>query len=38
MKVENDGHTWPGEDNSTFGRVNRDIDASEEIWKFFSKQ
>ncbi len=35
MKVENAGHTWPGEDESTFGRVNMDIDASEEIWKFF---
>lgn len=37
MKVENGGHTWPGEDDSTYGRVNRDIDASEEIWKFFSE-
>jgi len=37
MKVENGGHTWPGEDDSTYGLVNRDIDASEEIWKFFSE-
>jgi len=37
MKVENGGHTWPGEDDSTFGRVNMDIDASEEIWKFFTE-
>jgi polyhydroxybutyrate depolymerase len=36
MKVENAGHTWPGEDDSTFGRVNKDIDASIEIWKFFA--
>ena len=37
MKVENAGHTWPGEDESKFGRVNKDIDASEEIWKFFAE-
>lgn len=36
MKVENGGHTWPGEDMSSYGYVNKDIDASEEIWKFFS--
>jgi len=37
MKVENGGHTWPGEDDSPYGRVNKDMDASEEIWKFFAK-
>ena len=36
MKVVNGGHTWPGEDESTYGRLNKDINASEEIWKFFS--
>jgi len=37
-KVYNGGHTWPG--TSAFfnnGVVNYDIDASVEIWKFFSK-
>lgn len=37
-KVYNGGHSWPG--TSAFfsnGVVNYDIDASEEIWKFFSK-
>lgn len=37
MKVENGGHTWPGEDDSAYGRVNKDIDASAEIWKFFEQ-
>lgn len=37
MKVKNGGHTWPGEDNSSYGQVNMDIDASEEIWQFFSE-
>ena len=38
FKVYNGGHTWPG--TSAFvnsGVVNFDIDASVEIWKFFSK-
>lgn len=36
FKIEDGGHTWPG---SVFGGVgtNQDINASEEIWKFFSR-
>ena len=36
MKISGGGHTWPG---GTDGRpgTNRDIHASEEIWKFFSR-
>ena len=37
IKVKDGGHTWPGEDSSTYGQVNQDINASEEIWKFFSQ-
>ncbi len=35
-KIINGGHTWPG---SAFiiGSTNQDIDASKEIWRFFSK-
>ena len=36
LKISGGGHTWPG---GTDGRpgTNRDIHASEEIWKFFSR-
>lgn len=36
MKITGGGHSWPG---GTDGRpgTNRDIHASEEIWKFFSR-
>ncbi|MCX6305352.1 MAG: T9SS type A sorting domain-containing protein [Bacteroidetes bacterium] len=37
-KVINGGHTWPGSVGSTgLGNTNRDIIASEEIWKFVSR-
>ena len=36
FKVTNGGHTWPGSNVST-GVTNYDINASVEIWKFFSK-
>jgi polyhydroxybutyrate depolymerase len=36
FKIINGGHTWPGSSIS-LGVTNYDIDASEEIWKFFSK-
>ena len=36
FKVINGGHTWPGSVIST-GVTNYDIDASVEIWKFFSR-
>lgn len=34
------GHNWPGQndENPAYGRVNRDIDASAEIWRFFAGQ
>jgi len=35
LKVINGGHTWPGT-SKYIGVTNKDIDASEEIWKFFS--
>lgn len=35
FKVINGGHTWPGSNIST-GVTNYDINASVEIWKFFS--
>lgn len=38
FKIINGGHTWPGTEYSTgSGNTNQDIDASSEIWKFFSK-
>jgi polyhydroxybutyrate depolymerase len=37
LKVINGGHTWPGSSGSGLGNTNRDIDASEEIWRFFSR-
>ena len=40
--VNGGGHTWPGVpgvlDESTFGKTNLDVDASEAIWTFFSAQ
>ena len=36
MKVIGGGHTWPGSVINTAGR-NQDIDASMEIWLFFSR-
>lgn len=35
--VENGGHTWPGGLDIPFGFVNRDINASGEIWNFFNR-
>lgn len=35
IKIVDGAHTWPGA-NITIGTTNQDIDASEEIWKFFS--
>jgi poly(3-hydroxybutyrate) depolymerase len=34
------GHNWPGQPAANpqiFGSINRDIDASEEIWTFFQQ-
>jgi polyhydroxybutyrate depolymerase len=38
-KITGGGHTWPGGlvDIPSFGPTNRDIDASTEIWNFFSR-
>ena len=37
-KVINGGHTWPGSVGTTgIGNTNRDISASDEIWKFVSR-
>ena len=40
-QVNNGGHTWPGGGTPTapapLGPVNRDIDASAEIWDFFAR-
>ena len=38
-RIEGGGHTWPGGGSQPpqNGTVNRDINASEEIWKFFSR-
>lgn len=41
FRVEGGGHTWPGAGQQTvrrsaFGRTSRDIDATDEIWSFFS--
>ena len=35
-KINNGGHTWPGS-NLSIGLTNADINASSEIWDFFSK-
>ncbi|SPH23708.1 hypothetical protein DEA8626_02774 [Defluviimonas aquaemixtae] len=40
-RVEGGGHTWPGErevlPRRLVGKTNRDIDATAEIWRFFSR-
>ncbi|MEO8392203.1 MAG: alpha/beta fold hydrolase [Chloroflexota bacterium] len=38
-RIAGGGHTWPGQkaDDAQMGSINRDIDASEEIWKFFAQ-
>ncbi len=40
--IEGGGHTWPGGDSilpqSIVGKISRDIDAAQLIWKFFSRQ
>jgi polyhydroxybutyrate depolymerase len=38
LKVNSGGHMWPGTDVilSGIGTINRDINASQEIWDFFS--
>ncbi len=38
-KIANGGHTWPGGliNISSFGNTNRDISATDEIWKFFDR-
>ena len=44
FRVNGGGHWWPGSIEvptfleSVFGRTNRDLDASREIWNFFSGQ
>jgi polyhydroxybutyrate depolymerase len=39
LRIEGGGHTWPGAAQylpaAWIGPTNRDIDASEEIWRFF---
>ncbi|MBK6932936.1 MAG: T9SS type A sorting domain-containing protein [Saprospirales bacterium] len=38
LKIINGGHTWPGGAGLTgIGNTNRDIQASREIWAFFSR-
>lgn len=37
FKIINGGHTWPGSRFEIGPVTNKDIDASAEIWKFFSK-
>lgn len=37
FKIINGGHTWPGSAFEIGPVTNKDINASEEIWKFFSK-
>ena len=39
-RIAGGGHNWPGQHASNpqfVGNINRDIDASEEIWKFFTQ-
>lgn len=40
--IEGGGHTWPGVtgvlDETTFGKTNMDINASDKIWEFLSQQ
>lgn len=41
--IQDGGHTWPGgkqshyEEKTGLGHINRDISATEEIWRFFSR-
>ena len=37
FKIIGGGHNWPGAPISINGNTNMDIDASKEIWRFFSK-
>ena len=37
FRVNGGGHTWPSGQPIPFGATNRDINASEEIWEFFSR-
>ncbi|MBW1295998.1 extracellular catalytic domain type 1 short-chain-length polyhydroxyalkanoate depolymerase [Aquimarina litoralis] len=37
FKIINGGHTWPGSAFEIGPVTNKDINASEEIWKFFSR-
>ena len=37
FEIDGGGHTWPGGNPLPFGATNRDINASEEIWEFFSR-
>ena len=41
VTVEGGGHAWPGGDRYlpdwAIGKTSRDIDASEELWKFFQR-
>lgn len=37
FSIDGGGHTWPGAPINIGGGTNRDINASNEIWKFFSK-
>ncbi|MCW5773075.1 MAG: hypothetical protein KIT16_15645, partial [Rhodospirillaceae bacterium] len=40
LRIEGGGHTWPGRaqylPERWVGKVNRDIDATEAIWRFFA--
>nr|MBA2479969.1 hypothetical protein [Planctomycetota bacterium] len=39
VRIDGGGHTWPGSDSASMrllGRACRDIDASDEIWRFFA--
>ena len=37
FRIENGGHAWPGSSVDISGITNRDINASREIWNFFSR-
>jgi polyhydroxybutyrate depolymerase len=41
LTIENGGHTWPGGwqylGEWAVGKTSRDVDASEELWKFFQR-
>lgn len=42
FEIEGGGHTWPGGPQylpkSRIGRVSKELDLSEELWRFFSRQ